>query len=214
LGEDTDDDDDDESEEENEDVELQRTLDDKVIETDPSQDPVPAYAELQKERDDNTTRRRNAPEITLESTLRSRQPLSSSEDIQQTQRGTTTSSSLSRPSHQQQTAQSASAVTKLEDQESVQNDLTASLLEMAAALKQSTRSFAATLESEKGTLEKTADGLQRNKDGLDVAGQKMGMLRRMSEGRGWMGRMMIYGYIAGLWIFAILLVFGLPKLRF
>jgi hypothetical protein len=101
----------------------------------------------------------------------------------------------------------------LETQESEQMALTSSLVEMARALKASTRKFGQTLEAEKGDLDRAGQGLEKNKDGLDAAGKKMGMLRKMSEGRGFMGRLMIYGYIAALWLIAIALLF-LPKLRF
>lgn len=40
------------------------------------------------------------------------------------------------------------------------------------------------------------------------------MLRRMSEGKGWWGRMMIYLWIFGLWVVALGIVFLGPKLRF
>ena len=42
----------------------------------------------------------------------------------------------------------------------------------------------------------------------------MGLLTRMSEGEGWLGRMMLYAWIGGLWIVAIALVFVGPKFRF
>ncbi len=42
----------------------------------------------------------------------------------------------------------------------------------------------------------------------------MGLLKRMSEGKGWWGRIMLYAWIGGLWVVAILLVFVGPKLRF
>jgi hypothetical protein len=49
---------------------------------------------------------------------------------------------------------------------------------------------------------------------MEAAGKRMGMLRRMTEGKGWFGRMMLYAWIAGLWVVAILLVFVGPKFRF
>jgi len=58
------------------------------------------------------------------------------------------------------------------------------------------------------------EGLDRNELGLEAASRKMGHLRALSEGKGWWGRMQLYAYIAGLWVFLILLVFAGPKLRF
>jgi hypothetical protein len=49
---------------------------------------------------------------------------------------------------------------------------------------------------------------------MEAASKRIGMLRRMSEGKGWWGRIMLYAWIFGLWIVAILLVFVGPKLRF
>jgi hypothetical protein len=49
---------------------------------------------------------------------------------------------------------------------------------------------------------------------MEAAGKRMGLLKRMSEGKGWWGRIMLYAWIGGLWVVAILLVFVGPKLRF
>jgi len=38
-------------------------------------------------------------------------------------------------------------------------------------------------------------------------------LSRMSEGRWWWGRMVLYAGIFGLWVVMLLLVFVAPKLR-
>ena len=94
-------------------------------------------------------------------------------------------------------------------------DLTTSLVNMAAQLKQQSRNFQATLEMESKTvLGRLIEGLDKNVSGMDAASKRMGVLRRMSEGRGWFGRIMLYLWIFGLWIVAILLVFVGPKLRF
>jgi len=42
----------------------------------------------------------------------------------------------------------------------------------------------------------------------------MGMLRKMSEGQGWWGRIKLYAFIFGLWVVCFLVVFVGPKLRF
>jgi hypothetical protein len=85
---------------------------------------------------------------------------------------------------------------------------------MASALRESSLAFATSLEEEKDILENTALGMEKNEDGLKAAGQRMGMLRRVSEGRGWLGRMLMYAWIAGLMVIALLVVFVMPKLRF
>ena len=58
------------------------------------------------------------------------------------------------------------------------------------------------------------DGLDKNTSGLDAAQKRMGYLRRMTEGRGWRGRMMMYAWIGGLMFVALFIVGFLPKLRF
>lgn len=85
---------------------------------------------------------------------------------------------------------------------------------MATALKNSSQAFSSSLESEKSTLDRATEGLDKNEMGLEAASKRMGYLRSMTEGRGWWGRMMMYAWIAGLMVIAILLVFVGPKLRF
>lgn len=95
-----------------------------------------------------------------------------------------------------------------------QDALTSSLLSLATQLKNSAQSFSTSLESEKSVLERAAQGLDKNIAGMDAAGRRMGTLRRMTEGKGWWGRMMLYAWIAGLWLIIFLVVFVGPKIRF
>jgi hypothetical protein len=93
-------------------------------------------------------------------------------------------------------------------------NITTSLVQLASELKQRTRNFQASLESDKGIVDRVLEGLDKNMTGMEAASKRIGMLRRMSEGKGWWGRIMLYAWIFGLWIVAILLVFVGPKLRF
>ncbi|CAD0096751.1 unnamed protein product [Aureobasidium vineae] len=95
-----------------------------------------------------------------------------------------------------------------------QDLLTTSLVTLAQSLKQSSMQFASSLESEKEVLRRAETGLDKNSMGMEAAGNRMGALRRMTEGKGWWGRIKLYAIIAGLWIAAFLLVFVGPKLRF
>jgi hypothetical protein len=97
---------------------------------------------------------------------------------------------------------------------SEQENLTNSLLEMARQLKQQSMQFGSTLEADKGIVDRTVESLDRNMLGMEAAGQRMGTLRRMTEGRGWWARMKLYALIFGLWVIAFLIVFVGPKLRF
>ncbi|OJI96793.1 hypothetical protein ASPVEDRAFT_36174 [Aspergillus versicolor CBS 583.65] len=95
-----------------------------------------------------------------------------------------------------------------------QENLTSSLLDLATQLKSSSHAFQASLEAEKSVLARAAEGLDRTTGNLASAERRMGMLRRMTEGKGWWGRMLLYAWIFALWVVAILIVFVGPKLRF
>ena len=95
-----------------------------------------------------------------------------------------------------------------------QEQIMESLLLLTRELKSSATMFHGSLEGEKNLLSSAVKGLDNNVSGLDSAGKKMGMLQKMSEGKGWFGRFMLYAYIAGLWVLALVIVFVLPKLRF
>ncbi|KAJ5901952.1 hypothetical protein N7495_002480 [Penicillium taxi] len=95
-----------------------------------------------------------------------------------------------------------------------QEDLTSSLLSLAGQLKASSHAFHSTLENEKSVLDRAVTGIDKTSSTMEAAGQRMGMLRKMTEGKGWWGRMMLYAWIFGLWVVALLIVFIGPKLRF
>ncbi|KAJ5332373.1 uncharacterized protein N7506_006156 [Penicillium brevicompactum] len=95
-----------------------------------------------------------------------------------------------------------------------QEDLTSSLLTLAAQLKTSSQAFQSTLEGEKSALDRAVSGIDHTSTIMEAAGKRMGMLRKMTEGKGLWGRMMLYAWIFGLWVVAILIVYVGPKLRF
>lgn len=95
-----------------------------------------------------------------------------------------------------------------------QEALTEGMIGLARALKESSLQFGASLEAEKDVMKRAEGGLDKSAQGMEAAEQKMSMLRRMSEGQGWWGRIKLYGFIAGLWVACFLLVFIGPKLRF
>ncbi|KAL4815559.1 hypothetical protein BDW67DRAFT_176146 [Aspergillus spinulosporus] len=86
-----------------------------------------------------------------------------------------------------------------------QENLTSSLLDLATQLKTSSQQFQASLEAEKSVLARAAEGLDRTTGNLAAAERRMGMLRRMTEGKGWWGRIMLYAWIFALWVVAILI---------
>ncbi|KAK3944284.1 synaptobrevin [Diplogelasinospora grovesii] len=111
-------------------------------------------------------------------------------------------------------SQTATAEAILDHQRAEQDALSESILKMARDLKQSSRSFASSLEEDKEVVAKAGEGLEKTETGLEAATRRMGTLRQMTEGKGWWGRMMLYAWIYGLMIVLVLVVFVLPKLRF
>jgi hypothetical protein len=95
-----------------------------------------------------------------------------------------------------------------------QSQITDSLLTLAHELKMSAHGFHTSLESEKDILERAGSGLDKNIAGMDSAGKRMNVLRRMTEGRGLWGRLLLYAYIAVLWMVLLAVFMWLPKLRF
>lgn len=85
---------------------------------------------------------------------------------------------------------------------------------MAQALKASAQGFSETLEADKEIVDRSVAGLDKNVSGLEAAQKRMGLLTRMSEGKGWWGRMMLYAWIFGLMFLAFFIVAFMPKLRF
>lgn len=102
----------------------------------------------------------------------------------------------------------------LDHQRREQDLLSESILKIASDLKASSLSFSETLEQDKDVVARAAQGLDRNERGLEAAARRMGMLRRVTEGKGWWGRVMLYAWIYGLMLVLVVVVFGLPKLRF
>ncbi len=145
-------------------------------------------------------------------TLRNRNPTTTKPTPTPSQPATATTTATSTSTNLNPTLptkESALSASRLE-----QEDLTASLVSLASQLKASSQSFQATLENEKSILDRAVTGIDKTSSTMEAASQRMGMLRRMTEGKGWWGRMMLYAWIFGLWVVAVLIVFVGPKLRF
>ncbi|KAI1384621.1 uncharacterized protein F4822DRAFT_368126 [Hypoxylon trugodes] len=102
----------------------------------------------------------------------------------------------------------------IDHQRAEQDKLTESMVSMARALKQSSQRFATSLQEDQDVLQAAGRGLDRNERGLGAVAGRMGVLKRATEGKGWWGRVLLYVWIAGLAVLAVLVVFVFPKLRF
>ncbi|KAL9612012.1 MAG: hypothetical protein Q9167_003378 [Letrouitia subvulpina] len=140
------------------------------------------------------------------STLRNRRPQSSvfPPDLAS---ATGTSTALHNPTP-------TTTTQRLESDSSTQSQLTSDLIAMTSRLKSNAQSLSQSLLVDSETLNRAQSSLDKNEGSMEAASKRMGLLRRMSEGKGWWGRMMLYAWIAGLWVVAIGLVFVGPKLRF
>ncbi|KAK3989524.1 hypothetical protein QBC44DRAFT_84675 [Cladorrhinum sp. PSN332] len=116
-------------------------------------------------------------------------------------------------------ASSSTAVVKtteaiLDHQRSEQDALSESILKLASDLKASSQAFSQSLEEDKELVEKAGEGMNKTGEGMDAVTSKMGMLQRMTEGKGWWGRMYLYAMVYGLMVALVLFVGVMPKLRF
>ena len=146
--------------------------------------------------------------------IRNRNPQQNPQDLNPGDMTSLTALTTGASTSNQATPPSITTAQLLESSSSTQEALTSSLVSMATQLKQSSQAFSASLVEDTAHLDRAVEGLDRNASGMDAASGKMGLLRRMSEGKGWWGRMMLYAWIGGLWVVAILLVGVGPKLRF
>ncbi|KAI6878317.1 hypothetical protein KC360_g8848 [Hortaea werneckii] len=156
-----------------------------------------------------------------QSEIRSRRPLQASDNRDAA--STTARDHLfsNRPSSQQPGTQGdahrrsdlESHELKMSHNRHEQDTLTSSMLSLAQALKHSAQQMGVSIESEKDIMKRAEGGLDKSAQGMEAAERRMGMLRRMSEGQGWWGRVKLYGFIFALWVVCFLLVFLGPKLR-
>ena len=192
--------------------------DDGSVSEDENEDLFPSYAPAVRNTSDSIDQANIGGDQVLQeaaasltSTLRSRhsQPANAPVDT-----STTTSASLFPANTQSGDPNLAQTESLLSHNRTEQEALTNSLLSMAQALKLQSIYFGSTLESEKTILNRAVEGLDKNTTGMVAAGQRMGTLKRMTEGKGWWDRIKLYALIAALWFLAFSIVFILPKFRF
>jgi hypothetical protein len=108
----------------------------------------------------------------------------------------------------------ATAEALLDRQRSEQEALSESILQMAGALKSSSQRFSDTLEADKDVVGRASEGMDKTEQSMEAARGRMGTLKRMTEGKGYIGRLKLYAMVYGLMLVCFLVVFFMPKLRF
>lgn len=114
----------------------------------------------------------------------------------------------------QQTTDISTSEAILDHQRKEQEEVTEDLLRMASQLKLSSQKFGAALQEDTEILTHAGQGLSKNELSLEAAARRMGAITKMTEGKGWWGRIMLYAWIYGIMVVLVLVVFVLPKLRF
>ncbi|KAF3915096.1 hypothetical protein ABW21_db0209682 [Orbilia brochopaga] len=92
-----------------------------------------------------------------------------------------------------------------------QDNLSESLLKMAAQLKENSMRFADDLEGEKDVLRAAAEGLDKNTTGIQGAGLRMLQLKQGQDVTWWY-QLKVFAALIGL-AFTAIIIFWLPKLR-
>ncbi|KAI1132938.1 hypothetical protein F5Y10DRAFT_229749 [Nemania abortiva] len=215
---------DDEDEEDEEDYEGESTVLPEPTRTEPeptSTKPPPqsiAYTTAASSTQSQSQSQSRPPEP--QATLRPRGSAAATQQAPTTDTATTTSAQRSQLLGAAATSSTTTAPTTataeaiLDHHRAEQDKLTESMVSMAKALKASTHAFSSALREDQDVLDSAGKGLDRSERGLEGVAGRMGNLRRLTEGKGWWGRMLLYAWIAGLAVFAVLLVFVFPKLRF
>lgn len=121
---------------------------------------------------------------------------------------------LSRKASATPHTQSATTEALLDRERVDQDSLIEGILGYASALKDSTQRFHDSLDKDRGAMERAAEGVERAGTGMEGTRKLLGTLQRMTEGKGWWGRMGLYAWVYGLMVFLVFMVFTFPKLRF
>lgn len=100
----------------------------------------------------------------------------------------------------------------LSNQRAEQEHITADMLSLAQALKQSSLRFGSELENEKALLDMAREGLDKNTLGIEGTGRKLEALRR-NENVGFLWSILYPIIIVGLAFVVLFVLFFAPKLR-
>lgn len=96
------------------------------------------------------------------------------------------------------------------EQEALSDDI----LRMATELKTKSLSTSRLLEQDKDVLSRVGESLDTTDRNMESAGRRMSTLSKLTEGRGWWGRMLLFAMVYGMMALLVLMFLLLPKLRF
>ncbi len=95
-----------------------------------------------------------------------------------------------------------------------QEALSEDILRLAKALKDKSLTTSRLLEEDKDVLGRVGEGLDTTDRNMESASRSMSTLTRLTEGKGWWGRMLLFAMVYGMMLALVLLFLLLPKLRF
>jgi hypothetical protein len=126
---------------------------------------------------------------------------------------------FSRRAHQHAAAtttatQSLTAEAILDRQRGEQGELSKRILENAGRLKESSQAFSRLLAEDRDIIDRASSAMDTTGRRMDAAGSRLGLLARMTEGEGWLGRMKLYAMVYALLVACVVVVFASPKIRF
>jgi len=149
----------------------------------------------------------STPTTTTTSTLRNRfrQPTTTPTNHHQRKQ-------LFPPPDSAEAAPGADTEKHLSSQRAEQEHITADMLSLAQALKQSSLRFGSELENEKALLDTAREGLDKNALGIEGTGRKLEALRR-DENVGLLWSILYPIIIVGLAFVVLFVLFFAPKLR-
>jgi len=94
-----------------------------------------------------------------------------------------------------------------------QEALSEDILRLAKALKEKSLVTSRMLEDDKDVVDRVGEGMNTTTDSLSAASRSMALLTRMTEGKGWWGRLLLLGMVYGSMLVLLLFFLFLPKLR-
>lgn len=95
-----------------------------------------------------------------------------------------------------------------------QEEITEAMSRLTKELRMSSIRFSESLDEDREVTRQAGEGIGKNELSMEAAARRMGALAKMTEGKGWWGRIILYAWVYGLMVVLVLVVFVLPKLRF